>query len=122
MIGGSVDDELVGDRVEPGRRTNKAVLRFFDAGAAVNRAQGYGDGAGVPASRSFVGHRRLGGVDLDRASTGAAGVAGDVESAVFVVIGAVVEDLKVSTDDVQERVEAFEDDVQSVDIQSFNKL
>ena len=38
------------------------------------------------------------------------------------VIGAVVEDLKVSTDDVQERVEAFEDEVQSVDIQSFNKL
>ncbi len=38
------------------------------------------------------------------------------------VIGAVVEDLKVSTDDVQEKIEAFEDEVQSVDIQSFNKL
>ncbi len=38
------------------------------------------------------------------------------------VIGAVVEDLKVSTDDVQEKIEAFEEEVQSVDIQSFNKL
>lgn len=38
------------------------------------------------------------------------------------VIGAVVEDLKVSTDDVQDKITEFEDDVQSVDIQSFNKL
>ena len=38
------------------------------------------------------------------------------------VIGAVVEDLKVSTDDVQDKMIEFEDDVQSVDIQSFNKL
>ena len=37
-------------------------------------------------------------------------------------IGATVEDAKVSTDDVQERIEAFEDDVQSVDIVAFNKL
>ena len=39
-----------------------------------------------------------------------------------IIIGAVVEDAKVSTDTVQEAVEAFEDDVQSIDIQSFNKL
>jgi len=38
------------------------------------------------------------------------------------IIGAVVEDEKVSTDIVQERIEAFEDHVQSIDIQSFNKL
>jgi translation elongation factor EF-1beta len=38
------------------------------------------------------------------------------------VIGAVVEDEKVSTDDVQEKIEAFEDYVQSVDVLSFNKL
>lgn len=38
------------------------------------------------------------------------------------VIGAVVEDEKVSTDDVQEKIEAFEDYVQSVDIAAFNKL
>jgi translation elongation factor EF-1beta len=38
------------------------------------------------------------------------------------VIGAVVEDEKVSTDDVQEKIEALEDYVQSVDILSFNKL
>ena len=38
------------------------------------------------------------------------------------VIGAAVEDEKVSTDDVQEKIEALEDYVQSVDIQSFNKL
>jgi elongation factor 1-beta len=38
------------------------------------------------------------------------------------VIGAVVEDLKVSTDDVQDKIAEFEDEVQSVDIQSFNKL
>merc|ERR1712087_1029672 len=39
-----------------------------------------------------------------------------------VVIGATIEDAKVSTDEVQEKIEAFEDHVQSVDIQSFNKL
>jgi translation elongation factor EF-1beta/Sec-independent protein translocase protein TatA len=39
-----------------------------------------------------------------------------------IVIGCVVEDAKVSTDELQERIEAFEDHVQSVDIQSFNKL
>ncbi len=38
------------------------------------------------------------------------------------IIGCVVEDIKVSTDELQESMEAFEDDVQSVDIQSFNKL
>jgi elongation factor 1-beta len=38
------------------------------------------------------------------------------------VIGAVVEDLKVSTDDVQDKIAEFEEEVQSVDIQSFNKL
>jgi len=37
-------------------------------------------------------------------------------------IGATVEDAKVSTDEVQETIEAFEDDVQSVDIVAFNKL
>lgn len=39
-----------------------------------------------------------------------------------IVIGAVVEDAKVSTDEVAEIIEGFEDEVQSVDIQSFNKL
>lgn len=39
-----------------------------------------------------------------------------------IVIGATVEDEKVSTDDVQEAIEAFEDFVQSVDIVAFNKL
>ena len=39
-----------------------------------------------------------------------------------IVIGAVVEDEKVSTDDVQEKIEAFEDLVQSVDIVCFIKL
>lgn len=38
------------------------------------------------------------------------------------VIGAVVEDEKVSTDDIQEKMEALEDYVQSVDIAAFNKL
>ena len=38
------------------------------------------------------------------------------------IMGAVVEDDKVSTDLVQEKVEEFEDHVQSVDILSFNKL
>jgi len=37
-------------------------------------------------------------------------------------IGATVEDEKVSTDAVQEAIEAFEDEVQSVDIVAFNKL
>jgi len=39
-----------------------------------------------------------------------------------IAIGATIEDDKVSTDVVQEMIEAFEDEVQSVDIQSFNKL
>ena len=39
-----------------------------------------------------------------------------------IIIGAVVEDLKVSTDLVQELIEADEENVQSVDIASFNKL
>jgi translation elongation factor EF-1beta len=38
------------------------------------------------------------------------------------VIGATVEDEKVSTDDIAEKIEALEDHVQSVDVQSFNKL
>ena len=37
-------------------------------------------------------------------------------------IGATIEDAKCSTDLVAERIEAFEDDVQSVDIVAFNKL
>ncbi|KAJ3109473.1 Translation elongation factor 1 beta [Phlyctochytrium bullatum] len=37
-------------------------------------------------------------------------------------INAVVEDEKVSVDDLQEQISAFEDFVQSVDISSFNKL
>ena len=39
-----------------------------------------------------------------------------------IVIGATVEDEKVSTDLVQEKIQEFEDDVQSVDILCFNKL
>ena len=39
-----------------------------------------------------------------------------------IVIGATVEDEKVSTDLLQEKIEAFEDHVQSVDIAAFNKL
>jgi translation elongation factor EF-1beta len=39
------------------------------------------------------------------------------------VIGSVIEDEKVSTDDIIDRIcEAFEDEVQSVDINTFNKL
>jgi len=38
------------------------------------------------------------------------------------LIGATVEDEKVSTDDLQERIEAFEDFLQSVDIAAFNKV
>jgi len=37
-------------------------------------------------------------------------------------ITAVIEDDKVSTDDLVEKIESYEDDVQSVDISSFNKL
>lgn len=39
-----------------------------------------------------------------------------------IVIGCVVEDAKVSSDDLQEAIEAFEDEVQSVDILVFNKV
>jgi len=39
-----------------------------------------------------------------------------------IVIGATVEDDKVSTDTIQEKIEEMEDDVQSVDIVCFNKL
>lgn len=39
-----------------------------------------------------------------------------------IIIGCVVEDEKVSTDDLQEKMEAFEDEVQSVDIMCFNKI
>merc|ERR1712071_94972 len=38
------------------------------------------------------------------------------------VITAIVEDLKVSPDDLTERIEEFEDEVQSTDIAAFNKL
>ena len=38
------------------------------------------------------------------------------------VVTAVVEDEKVSTDDLTEQIEGFEDHVQSVDIAAFNKL
>jgi translation elongation factor EF-1beta len=38
------------------------------------------------------------------------------------VIGVVIEDAKVSSDDLQEKIEAFEDEVQSVDIAAFNKI
>lgn len=38
------------------------------------------------------------------------------------LIGCVIEDLKVSSDDLQERIEAFEEEVQSVDIMAFNKI
>lgn len=38
------------------------------------------------------------------------------------LIGCVIEDEKVSTDDLQEKMEAFEDLVQSVDIACFNKI
>ena len=39
-----------------------------------------------------------------------------------IVIGAVIEDLKVSSDSIAELAEAFEEEVKSVDIASFNKL
>lgn len=38
------------------------------------------------------------------------------------VIGCVIEDDKVSVDDLQEAIEAFEDEVQSCDIAAFNKI
>ena len=38
------------------------------------------------------------------------------------VVGCVVEDAKVSSDDLQEEIEAFEDFVQSVDIAQFSKI
>merc|ERR1740138_1058820 len=38
------------------------------------------------------------------------------------IVGCVIEDEKVSTDDIEEQICAMEDMVQSVDIQSFNKL
>lgn len=38
------------------------------------------------------------------------------------VIGCVVEDEKVSVDDLIESIQEYEDDVQSVDIAAFNKL
>ncbi len=38
------------------------------------------------------------------------------------VIGCVLEDAKVSVDDLQEAIQAFEDDVQSCDIAVFNKI
>jgi elongation factor 1-beta len=38
------------------------------------------------------------------------------------IVGAVIEDDKVSTDDIEEKIEGMDDMVQSVDIQSFNKL
>jgi len=39
-----------------------------------------------------------------------------------IVIGATVEDEKVSTDDVADKIMEYEDYVQSVDIAAFNKL
>ena len=38
------------------------------------------------------------------------------------VVGCVIEDAKVSTEDLQEKIEAFEEDVQSVDIAIFSKI
>jgi elongation factor 1-beta len=38
------------------------------------------------------------------------------------IVGCVIEDDKVSTDDIEEQITAMDDMVQSVDIQSFNKL
>ena len=38
------------------------------------------------------------------------------------IVGCVIEDDKVGVDDLQEAIQAFEDDVQSVDILSFNKI
>ena len=38
------------------------------------------------------------------------------------IIGCVIEDEKISVDDLQEKIEGFEEEVQSVDILSFNKI
>lgn len=38
------------------------------------------------------------------------------------IVGCVIEDEKISVDDLQEAIQAFEDEVQSVDILSFNKI
>lgn len=38
------------------------------------------------------------------------------------IVGCVIEDAKVSVDDLQEKIEAFEEEVQSVDIACFNKI
>jgi translation elongation factor EF-1beta len=38
------------------------------------------------------------------------------------VVGCVIEDAKVSTDELQEKIEAFEEEVQSVDIAQFSKI
>ena len=38
------------------------------------------------------------------------------------IVGCVLEDAKVSTDELQEKIEAFEDFVQSVDIAQFSKI
>jgi elongation factor 1-beta len=38
------------------------------------------------------------------------------------VVGCVIEDDKVSVDDLQEAIQAFEEEVQSVDIAVFNKI
>ena len=38
------------------------------------------------------------------------------------IVGCVIEDDKVGTDDLVDAIQAFEDDVQSVDILSFNKI
>jgi elongation factor 1-beta len=38
------------------------------------------------------------------------------------VVGCVIEDAKVSADDIQEQIEAFEEEVQSVDIAVFSKI
>ena len=38
------------------------------------------------------------------------------------VIGCVIEDAKVSADDLQEKIEGFEEQVQSVDIAAFSKI
>jgi elongation factor 1-beta len=38
------------------------------------------------------------------------------------VVGCVIEDEKISVDDLQEAIQAFEEEVQSVDIAVFNKI
>jgi elongation factor 1-beta len=38
------------------------------------------------------------------------------------IVGCVIEDEKISVDDLQETIQGFEDDVQSCDIRSFNKI